>query len=125
MFLKVSLFLIPDFYIWKNALDREKLDEKIAEFDTERGKYGFKKLPVKYRNAVIKQFVTTYGLKIAFKSEITFELYKQGRTQKWLHRCVLEHGYSMQYIVFSKMINGGLKMDKLLRELIFSLLNLY
>ena len=54
------------------------------------------------------------------------ELYKQGRSLKWLHRVVNENGiYNITYISFSKMVNNNLNMSKQIRLLVNSVLHLY
>ncbi|HNO49003.1 MAG TPA: hypothetical protein PKI48_10490 [Chitinophagales bacterium] len=125
MFLKVTLFLIPPFYVYQNGRTQGYVDLCVAEFDTERGLYGFKKPSFKQKMITKKTFAEKYGFKIAFYSDIMLELYKQGRSLKWLHRVVNENGYNITYISFSKMVNNNLNMSKPIRLLVNSVLHLY
>lgn len=125
MFLKVTLFLIPPFYVWENEMTQEHIGLCVAEFDAERGRFGFKKPSFKQKIEIRKDFISKYGLKIAFYSDIALELYKQGRTLKWLHRTVKDNGYNIHYISFSKMVNNNLNMSTQLRILVNSVLRLY
>lgn len=125
MFLKANLFLIPEFYIKKESYDQEYVNSCIAEFDTKRGEYGFKKLTTRQSNLLKKQFIKKYGFTLAFHSKLALELYKQGRSQKWLHRSVLERNIEISYNLFSKKLNGYIKIEPELKELVTAILIVY
>lgn len=125
MFLKINLFQIPEFYIKKESHDQEYANSCVAEFDTKRGQYGFKKMTIRQTNLLKKQFLKEYGFILAFNTKLSLELYKQGRTQRWLHRSILERNIEISYNLFTKKINGYIKIEPELKELITAILIVY
>ncbi len=126
MYREVSLFGVPVFYVYKNELSDDYFNLAISEFDKERGKYGFRKLRQVEMSRIRKKFIQEHNLKLAFHSKISFELYKQGRTRKWLYRTVIGAGYpEISFISFTKRIHGYVALEKNLELVIRKALQIF
>lgn len=121
---KISLFLIPDFYVF-TEIDKGILDIKVLNFENERSMYGYKKPTLKIIKKTIIDFCTQNNLKIAFHNEISYQLHKQGRSLKWLHRTLNDIGYDISYQSFAKRVSNNTKLDTKLQSDILKLIKGY
>ena len=126
---KITLFSVPPFYISYDGKNDDYYDFIVSEFDEKRGRYGFKRLTMKEKVKIRKQFIREYNLKVEFLSNITLELYKQGRTSSWLMRACESSGNqfpeNMTMLMFRRRLNLEVEMDETLKQLIKALLKFY
>ena len=96
---------------WKDL--KVMLDLCVAEFDLKEVYMGLKNHLLSKKMITKKTLLKKYGFKIAFYSDIMLELYKQGRSLKWLHRVVNENGTILPIFHSLKMVNNNLNMSKI------------
>lgn len=125
MYREICLFAIAPFYVEYGNKDDDYFNFIIAEYDTERGKFGFKPLSNREKSRTIKDFCNKYGLAIKFHSRIAIEIHKAGRTLRWVHKALTSAGYDIHYNSLSRKINGTKPLDSTLKSLIYKILNIY
>lgn len=121
MYRKVELFLVPPFFV-ETDHSQEVIDDMKYEFDKERSTFGYPKLSHRNTHKLKRAFCDKFGLKLTFDSLIDYEIWKQGRTKLWLHRCLKDRGFPLSYCSLCHKITGYSIMKKELRIVINQLL---
>ena len=83
MFVKIELHEIPPFFV-SSELENEVIKNMVTEFEKDRSQYGYKNLTLKEKYNTKKEFCKRFNLVIEHDSIISLEIYKQGRTRRWL-----------------------------------------
>jgi len=123
MYKKICLFEVPPFYV-DSELEDDVIKAKVEAFDKGRSLYGFSKLTQRQKHALRKEFCKQSNLKFAFDSQISFEIHKQGRTKQWLHRCLLDRGFKVNYVSLTQKITGYSTLKSDMRKVIYELLKI-
>lgn len=94
---------------WVNAsISKDEMTKTIRDFDRERGRYGFVKVPATKQNTIINDFCNKYGFTIAYKNVIDRELQIRERTAKWLYRrLVNDYDIGISSRMISKYVSGS------------------
>lgn len=124
MYRKIELFEIPPFFV-KADLPTDTLKEYIFEFEGERGQFGYQKTSAHQKAKIRKKFCKRYGLKLAFDSIITYEIYKQGRTRKWLYDRAVMSGFKYTYMAFCNRLSGKSAMEDDVKRYVYHLLSIH
>jgi hypothetical protein len=124
MFVKIELHEIPPFFV-SSELENEVIKNMVTEFEKDRSQYGYKNLTLKEKYNTKKEFCKRFNLKIEHDSIISLEIYKQGRTRRWLHDRIKEDGHTLSYISMCQKITGYGFMPLKLKKSIYNLLKIH
>lgn len=125
MFRKIDLHEIPTFFI-ETEHDSEIVKNAVIAFETERSKYGYKRLTIIQKKQTRERFCKESGYPLAFDSVISLEIWKQGRSRRWLHERLIHSGHeNLTYLSLCQRISSYGKLTKELKKDIYKLLAIH